>query len=57
MNSKALVVAAVAGQMLLVVGAAYAGFDPVKVPEPTVMGLLGVGGAALALRAWRKRGK
>jgi hypothetical protein len=56
-TSKSVVVAAVAAQLLLFVGAAYAGGETVRVPEPTTMGLIGVGAAVMALRAWRKHGK
>jgi hypothetical protein len=53
------VIAAVAAQLLLFVGAAYAGGETprVSVPEPTTMGLIGVGAAVMAFRAWRKHGK
>ena len=59
MTSKSVAVAAVAAQLLLVVGTAYAGGETprVSVPEPTTMGLIGVGAAVMAFRAWRKHGK
>ena len=59
MTSKSVAVAFVAAQLLLFVGAAYAGAETprVSVPEPTTLGLIGVGAAVMAFRAWRKHGK
>jgi hypothetical protein len=56
-NSKALTLAAVAAQVLLVVGAAQAGIGTVPVPEPTTMGLLGIGAAVAAVGAWWRHRK
>ena len=56
MSSKALTfVIVVAAQLSLFVTAAHAG--AVNVPEPTTMGLLGVGAAVAAVGAWWWRRK
>ena len=46
---------AVAASLLLVAGTADAGV--VQVPEPTSMGLLGIGAAVVAVGAWWKNRK
>ena len=55
MNAKGFMLVAVVASLVLVAGAAYAG--AVDVPEPTSMGLLGVGAAVAAVGAWWKNRK
>ena len=55
MNAKAFMLVAMVASLVLVAGTASAGFA--NVPEPTSMGLLGVGAAVVALGAWWKNRK
>ena len=55
MNAKGFMLAAVVASLVLVAGTAHAGFA--NVPEPTSMGLLGVGAAVAAVGAWWKNRK
>ena len=55
MNSKALTFVMVVAAQLSLVTSAHAG--SVNVPEPTTMGLLGVGAAVVAVGAWWRHRK
>ena len=55
MNTKGFMLVAVVASLVLVAGTAYAGVA--DVPEPTSMGLLGVGAAVAAVGAWWKNRK
>jgi PEP-CTERM motif-containing protein len=56
MKSKAVAVAAaIAVQLSLAAGVAHAGIT--AVPEPTTLGLLGVGAAVAAVGAWWRHRK
>ena len=55
MNAKGFMLVAVVASVVLVTGTAHAGL--VNVPEPTTMGLLGVGAAAAAVGAWWRNRK
>jgi len=54
-NAKGFMLVAVVASLVLVAGTAYAGVA--NVPEPTSMGLLGVGAAVAAVGAWWKNRK
>ena len=53
---KFALLAAVVGQMLIVVGTAHAGAVS-NLPEPGSLALLGVGAAAVAVGAWWRNRK
>jgi hypothetical protein len=54
-NAKGFMLVAVVASLVLVAGTAYAGVA--NVPEPTSMGLLGIGAAVAAVGAWWKNRK
>jgi hypothetical protein len=54
-NAKGFALVAVVASLVLVAGTAHAGVS--NVPEPTTMGLLGVGAAAAAVGAWWRNRK